>query len=117
MDARQAYDFYKDPENQEPTGPGQRRVGRRLSSTMPIRFSREMIDAVKHFADQDGMTVGAWVRRVVDKELQRRRPPVTTVVSDQLPPVTFDYSSPSLSGPESRNSGQLDEAVEHLVLC
>lgn len=115
MDPMQAYEYYKEPENQEPAGPAQRREGRRLSSMMPVRFSREMIDAVKLFADQDGITVSAWIRRLVGREILRRRPPVTTVASDGLS-VTFHGASRWLDAPESTNTGQPERPAAELVL-
>ena len=59
MDARQAQEFYADPENQVPAGQAYRRAGRRLSATVPVRFPQAIIDAVKRLADRDGVTVSS----------------------------------------------------------
>lgn len=75
---RSAYEFYKDPANQVPAGPGQRRQGRRLSETVPVRFPLDVIEAVRRFAVQDGVTVSSWIRRVVGREIQRRQPSATS---------------------------------------
>jgi hypothetical protein len=43
----------------------------------PVRFTPEMISAVKRFASADGVTVSAWIRGVIAREIQRRQPPAT----------------------------------------
>jgi hypothetical protein len=65
--------FYEDPANLEVTGPPQRVARpRRLSSHVPIRFSAAAIAKVKFVSDEDGLTVSSWVRRLVERELDRR---------------------------------------------
>lgn len=78
MDARQAHEFYADPENQVPAGQAYRRTGRRLSATVPVRFPQAVTDAVKRLADRDGVTVSSWIRRVVIREVMRRQPAAVT---------------------------------------
>jgi hypothetical protein len=96
MDERQAYEFYKDPANQVPAGPVQRRQGRRMSATVPVRFPQDVIEAVKRLAAHDGLTVSSWIRRVVSKEVQRRQPPVVrTSATDSIHYVATGSSSPS----------------------
>lgn len=71
-DAAAAY--YSDPAHRMSDSLGHGLPGRpeRLSSHVPVRFDRSTIAAIKQFSDEDGMSVSAWVRRVVDKEVQRR---------------------------------------------
>jgi hypothetical protein len=38
---------------------------------MPIRFGEEVLLQVKQLADRDGLTVSSWVRRVVEREVER----------------------------------------------
>lgn len=66
--------FYEDPGNLEPAGEARRRSSHRapLSTHVPIRFSAETIARVKELSDEDGVTVSAWVRRVVEREAERR---------------------------------------------
>lgn len=66
--------FYEDPANLEVAGPPQHvvRTRGRLSSHVPIRFSAAAIAKVKYLADEDGLTVSSWVRRLVERELERR---------------------------------------------
>jgi hypothetical protein len=65
--------YYENPENRRVRGPGHKLPGHpRLSSHTPIRFDAETIAAIRQFSDDDGMTVSAWVRRVVNREIQRR---------------------------------------------
>lgn len=101
MDARQAQDFYADPENQVPAGPAHQRTGPRLSATVPVRFPRAIIDAVKRLADQDGVTVSSWIRRLVTREVMRRQPTSVTAPSQKPRFETLTApSQPSMTGSE-----------------
>ncbi|MGQ0431322.1 MAG: hypothetical protein ACT452_02810 [Microthrixaceae bacterium] len=64
-------EFYADPANQVPAGPAQRRKAPRrpLTGHVPVRFDDTTIAGVKERAEEDGMTVSAWIRRVVAREL------------------------------------------------
>lgn len=66
-----AVDFYADPANQVSAGPARRLTSPRrpLTGHMPVRFDDATIAAVKERADANGMTVSAWIRRLVDREL------------------------------------------------
>lgn len=66
--------YYADPAHRMSDGPGYALPGRpaRLSSHIPVRFDRDSVAVIRQFSDEDGLTVSAWVRRVVDQELQRR---------------------------------------------
>ncbi len=66
-----AADFYADPANQVPVGPARRRTAPRrpLTGHVPVRFDDKTIAAVKERAEADGMTVSAWIRRLVASEL------------------------------------------------
>jgi hypothetical protein len=87
MDARQAQEFYADPENQVPAGQAYRRAGRRLSATVPVRFPQAIIDSVRRLADYDGVTVSSWIRRLVIREVMRRQPAAVTAPSQ---PARFE---------------------------
>ncbi len=97
MDERQAHEFYSDPSNQIASGPAVRRVGNRLSATVPVRFPPGMIDAVKRLADRDGVTVSSWIRRLVAREVMRRQPPTVTTASNSI----ARYVASSSPGPSS----------------
>ena len=76
VDDTDAYDFYAEPANREP-GPGPARRVRRqrpvkYDTHVPVRFTRDVIDQVKTFADEDGVTVSTWIRQAVRRELRRR---------------------------------------------
>jgi hypothetical protein len=73
MDDQQAHEFCKDPVNQQPSGPGRRRAGRRLTSMISVRFTPDLIARVKRWAAGDGITVGAWIRRAAAREEERYR--------------------------------------------
>jgi hypothetical protein len=70
--------FYEDPEHLAIVGPGQRRERPMKTAMTPVRFTPEMISAVKGFASADGVTVSTWIRGIVAREIQRRQPPTTT---------------------------------------
>lgn len=72
-----AAEFYENPDNLTPAGPGRQREDQapRLSAHFPVRFAPEVIAKVRYFADRDAVTVGAWIRRAVERELDRRMPP------------------------------------------
>ena len=66
--------YYADPAHRDSNGPGYALPGRpaRLSSHVPVRFDRDSAAVIKQFSDEDGVTVSAWVRHVVEREVQRR---------------------------------------------
>ena len=43
-----------------------------LDQQVPIRFPENLAAAARYFADQESMTVSAWIRRIVDRELAAR---------------------------------------------
>ena len=69
MNDREAYEFYANPANQAATGPGRERSGQRLTSMSSVRFPPGVIEQVKGLADREGVTVGAWIRRAVGREI------------------------------------------------
>ena len=44
-----------------------------MKDAVPIRFHDATIEAVKEFADADGVTVSEWIRRLVNREIEARR--------------------------------------------
>lgn len=66
-----AADFYADPTHQVPVGPARRRSAPRrpLTGHVPVRFDATTIADVKERAEANGMTVSAWIRRLVAREL------------------------------------------------
>jgi hypothetical protein len=73
MDDREAHEFYADPAHLAISGPGVKRKGQRLTSMTAVRFAPEVIEAVKDIAFAEGVTVGSWIRRLVNRELEARR--------------------------------------------
>ncbi|KAB7745744.1 ribbon-helix-helix protein, CopG family [Nostocoides sp. F2B08] len=67
---QQEYDFYAQPENQEPQGPPRRR-SKQLTAPIPVRFPPELLDEVKKRAEADDRSVSAWIRRAVEHEIAR----------------------------------------------
>ncbi len=105
MNEAEAYEFYADPDHLTASGPGQRRRRPMKSGMIPVRFSPDMIAAVKRFASQDGVTVSTWIRRLVSRELLRRQPPATAVAG-KVPSVEFTY--PPTLRPQSTTESSVD---------
>lgn len=80
MDDREAYEFYADPAHLEVAGPPVKRRGQRLASMTSVRFAPEVIEAVKDRAFAEGVTVGRWIRRLVDREITE--PPTADLTVD-----------------------------------
>ena len=86
-DDEMAAQFYDDPRNLEPVGGAQRppRSTARLASHVPVRFSSSTITKVKQLADEDGLTVSSWVRRLVEREADRRLSARNLTTSSGIP--------------------------------
>jgi len=69
MTPDEEYDFYAQPENQEPQGPPRRRASR-LSSMVPVRFPPEVLDEIRRRAEAEDRSVSSWIRRAVEHELR-----------------------------------------------
>lgn len=69
--------YMENEEAMEPAGPPARRSAPTLSSHVPIRFSPEKIAAIRRLASHEGMTVSTWIRRAVEREIERFLPPAT----------------------------------------
>src|SRR6266511_3703489 len=74
MSDKEAFEYYSDPEHRLPTGSARRRSKPGMSSHVPIRFLPETIAKVKILAARDRKTVSAWIRDLVEREIQRRLP-------------------------------------------
>ena len=75
MTDEEAWEYYSKPENQRR---GEGPIVRpprptRMKDAVPIRFHDATIEAVKEFADSDGVTVSEWIRRLVNREIEARR--------------------------------------------
>jgi hypothetical protein len=53
MTPDQEFDFYAQPENQEPQGPARRRHDSRLGPPVPVRFPLELLEPALRAADAD----------------------------------------------------------------
>lgn len=70
MTPEEEYEFYAQPENQEPQGAPRRRAAR-LTAPIPVRFPVHVLEEVKRRAEADDRSVSAWIRRAVETELHR----------------------------------------------
>lgn len=98
--------FYENPENLQAASNVVRRRKRSqtaLGSHTPIRFNASVIARVKALANEDGLTVSAWIRHLVDRELARRVPISTGSASGTA--VTLVWVSPVIPGSITEASG------------
>ncbi len=73
MTPDEEYEFYARPENQQPQGPGRRR----LTASVPVRFPDDLLNEVRAAALAEDRSVSSWIRRAVENQLrqgQRRQP-------------------------------------------
>jgi predicted HicB family RNase H-like nuclease len=71
MTPEEEYDYYAQPENQEPQGPPRRRRPPRFTEVVPVRFPTDLLEEVRRHADADDRSLSAWIRRAVEHELRR----------------------------------------------
>ena len=72
MTPDQEFDFYAQPENQEPQGPARRRHASRLGTPVPVRFPPpELLEEARRAADADERSLSSWIRWAVEHELRR----------------------------------------------
>jgi hypothetical protein len=74
MSDEEAFIYYSDLEHQEPVGPARRRSRPGMTSHVPVRFHPDIIAKVKILAARDRKTVSAWIRNLVEREIERRLP-------------------------------------------
>jgi len=70
MTPDEEFDFYAEPQNQEPQGTARRRAAR-LTAPIPVRFPPELLEEIRRRAGEDDRSVSSWIRRAVEHELQR----------------------------------------------
>jgi hypothetical protein len=70
MTPEQEYQFYANPDNQQPQGPARRRRSSRLSELVPVRFPPEVLEEIRRRADADNRSLSSWIRRAVEHELR-----------------------------------------------
>lgn len=79
MTDQDVYSYYDDDENVAVEGPAVAPTRRaKLSSHLPVRFSPTVLASARAFAAEDGLSISAWVRWLVEKEVMRRTPVKTT---------------------------------------
>mgnify|MGYP000626774236 FL=1 len=66
MTPDEEFEFYARPENQQPQGPGRRR----LTATVPVRFPADLLEQVRAAAAAEDRSVSSWIRRAVESELR-----------------------------------------------
>jgi predicted HicB family RNase H-like nuclease len=69
MTRDEGYEFYAEPENQQPQGPPHRRRSK-LTELVPVRFPPETMEEIRRRAAEDDRSVSSWIRRAVEHELR-----------------------------------------------
>lgn len=70
MTPDEEYEFYADPANLMPVGKPRRRKAK-LTTPIPVRFPEETMEEIKKRAEADDRSVSSWIRRAVERELNR----------------------------------------------
>lgn len=73
MNREEEYEFYAQPENQTPQGPGRRRKAA-MTAMVPLRLPEEMLRIVREMAKKQDRSVSSWIRQAVRHELERQQP-------------------------------------------
>ena len=71
MTPDEEFEYYAQPENQEPQGPARRRHASQLGTPVPVRFPPELLEQARRAADADDRSLSSWIRRAVEHELRR----------------------------------------------
>ncbi|MCI0686260.1 MAG: hypothetical protein L0Y54_03330 [Sporichthyaceae bacterium] len=99
--------FYDIPAHRELGDAAHKPVAkRRLSNHVPIRFAAATIELVKRIAADDGITVSAWIRAVVEREVRWRLARETYTTHD-LAPLSFEMLEGPPADSETLASAQL----------
>jgi hypothetical protein len=112
---------YEQPENREPVGPGVRRApARRMAHHVPVRFPEETINAIKSLADEDGVTVSVWIRRVIGEEVERRTRSASSTESsaalrDLMDALRFSVQERNSTESEEATRGSTDRNLTQLA--
>lgn len=69
MTPEQEYDFYAQPDNQQPQGRPRRRR-RELADPVPVRLPVDVLERARRAAADDDRSLSAWIRRAVEHELR-----------------------------------------------
>ena len=69
MTPDEEYEFYARPENQQPQGPGRRR----LTASVPVRFPDDLLNEVRAAALAEDRSVSSWIRRAVENQLRQEQ--------------------------------------------
>lgn len=69
MSPEQEYEFYAQPDNQQPAGPARRRRPN-LSDPVPVRLPADVLEQARRAADADDRSLSSWIRRAVEHELR-----------------------------------------------
>lgn len=102
MTRDEEHEFYARPENQEPQGPARRRRSR-LTEMVPVRFAPETLGEVRDRAEAEDRSVSAWIRRAVERELERQG---RGTVSNNL------SNEPRQTGTDEAGRTDADEAAD-----
>ena len=66
MTPDEEFEFYARPENQQPQGPGRRR----LTAPVPVRVPADLLEQGRAAAAAADRSVSSWIRRAVESELR-----------------------------------------------
>ncbi len=71
MNREEEYEFYAQPENQAPQGPGRRRKAA-MTAMVPVRLPEETLETIRELAEKQDRSVSSWIRQAVKNEINRQ---------------------------------------------
>lgn len=71
MNREEEYEFYAQPENQAPQGPGRRRKAA-MTAMVPVRLPEETLETIRELAEKQDRSVSSWIRQAVKNEIDRQ---------------------------------------------
>jgi predicted HicB family RNase H-like nuclease len=69
MTREEEFEFYAQPESQEPQGSPRRRRSK-LAELVPVRFPPEMLKEIRQRAGEANRSVSSWISQAVEHELR-----------------------------------------------
>jgi hypothetical protein len=96
MDREEEQEYYAKPENRQAHGPARRRKTQ-LSEIVPVRLSPSALDQVKSAADSTDQSISSWIRRAIERELDRSGAEGNVAAAPTGPPASMVSIAPLLT--------------------
>lgn len=67
-----------------------------MDKVLSVRFPQDLIARMQELADQDGMRLSKWLRKLVARELAAPSPPFPMTITGWAGPVTANACAPNV---------------------